>query len=161
MLDPALIRSGRNIVPAHLSAASSAASLTSELVEPGEGLHQLDGAVTSPYRPAMEASFEEDQLPPPPMAMSTPRQEPSEEPASPRSQDGSGEQTAIEAQGRPADATPSLYPSLGQLEVDTFTFNLMLNLFKENIIQPFGVKIHSYRSFIQPRKKSGKKINVR
>ena len=85
----------------------------------------------------MEASFEEDQLPPPPMAMSTPRQEPSEEPASPRSQDGSGEQTAIEAQGRPADATPSLYPSLGQLEVDTFTFNLMLNLFKENIIQPF------------------------
>ncbi len=120
MPDPALIRSGRNIVPAHLSAASSAASLTSELVEPGKGLHQLDGAVTSPDRPAMEASFEEEQLPPPPMATSTPRQETGEESASPRSLDGPGELTAIEAQGESADATPSLYPSLGQLEVKTY-----------------------------------------
>ena len=121
LLDPALIRSGRNIVPAHPSAASSTAS---EVVEQGEGLHQLDWAVTSPYRPAMEASFEEEQLPPPPMATSTPRPESSGESANPRSPDGSGEPTAIEAQGGLSDATPTLYPSLGQLEVEIVLFVL-------------------------------------
>ncbi len=125
-MDPALIRSGHNIVLAHLSAASSATSLAAleVSVERDEGLHQLDGAVTSPYRPAVEASYEDVQLPLVPAATSTPRQEPSEEPASPRSQDGPGEPTAIEAQGGLADATPTLYPSLGQLEVKILLYSI-------------------------------------
>ena len=92
-------------------------------MERGEGLHQLDGAVTSPYRPTMEASFEEEQLPPPPMATSTPRPEAGAESASPRSLGGPGELTTVEVQGELADATPTLYPSLGQLEVRTYLKN--------------------------------------
>ena len=129
-MDPALIRSGHNIVPAHLSAASSAASLVSELaLERDVTMGQLDGAVTSPLRPACETSQEDLEPLPDPTATSTPRREVESTSASPCSPDGLGEQTAFEAQGESADATPSLYPSLGQLEVDIFTFNPILKFF--------------------------------
>lgn len=83
---------------------------------------QLDGAVTSSLHSVCGTSQEDLEPLSDPAATSTPRREVEFESASPRSQDGSGEQTAIEAQGGPADATPSLYPSLGRLEVDIFTF---------------------------------------